>query len=83
MANIEVGTEARAGGWGPLFSDEGSAYWIGVAALRGLGRGVDCRAGPSPLGEALMRRWPELGADLRSWAIAVSASEARPALFSA
>ena len=28
------GTEARVGGWGHLFGDEGSAYWIGRAAVR-------------------------------------------------
>jgi N-acetylglucosamine kinase-like BadF-type ATPase len=28
------GKEARVGGWGHLFGDEGSAYWIGRAAVR-------------------------------------------------
>ena len=28
------GEEARVGGWGHLFGDEGSAYWIGRAAVR-------------------------------------------------
>jgi N-acetylglucosamine kinase-like BadF-type ATPase len=33
----------RAGGWGPLFGDEGSEYWIGTAALRALARLRDGR----------------------------------------
>lgn len=30
----EQGEEARVGGWGHQFGDEGSAYWIGRAAVR-------------------------------------------------
>ncbi len=33
--------EARSGGWGYLFGDEGSAYWIGVEALRAIGYALD------------------------------------------
>lgn len=62
-----TGAEARAGGWGPLFGDEGSAYAAGVAALRRLAAQVD-RTGPStPLAERVLERWPELGTDLRGW----------------
>jgi len=37
------GREARAGGWGYLFDDEGSAYWIGRETLRLIFAGVDGR----------------------------------------
>ena len=64
----EGGRRRGAGGrLGPLFGDEGSAYWIGVAALRGLARAVDGAEPASPLAAALVARWPELGGDLRSW----------------
>ena len=36
---------ARAGGWGYVLGDEGSGYWIGRAALRGVLREAD-RRGP-------------------------------------
>src|SRR5947209_7399400 len=40
----EKGESARAGGWGPLISDEGSAFWIGkeavASALRILDQGT-------------------------------------------
>lgn len=38
------GQSARVGGWGSLFGDEGSAYWIGRQALALLSRGLDRRA---------------------------------------
>lgn len=41
-----TGATARAGGWGPLLGDEGSAYWLGHAAVRQGIRAVDGR-GPS------------------------------------
>ena len=40
------GTEARAGGHGYLLGDEGSAYWIGMAAVRAALRAEDGR-GPA------------------------------------
>jgi len=39
----------RAGGFGPLFGDEGSAYWIGLEALRLAGKAQDGRAAPTAL----------------------------------
>lgn len=62
-----AGDEARAGGWGPLFGDEGSAYWVGISCLRMLAHRVDHRADSTPLADGLMRRWPALGNDLRGW----------------
>jgi N-acetylglucosamine kinase-like BadF-type ATPase len=49
------GREARAGGWGSPFGDEGSAYWIACEALRAVLRGVDGRDPPSSLAEPLAR----------------------------
>ncbi len=37
------GRTARAGGWGPRLGDEGSAFAIGLAALRAVARGHDLR----------------------------------------
>lgn len=61
------GKEARAGGWGPLFGDEGSAYAAGVAALRSLAAQVDGTGPDTSLSERVLERWPKLGSDLRSW----------------
>ena len=43
--NVEY-QAARAGGWGPILGDEGSAYWIGREALAASVRAVDGR-GPA------------------------------------
>lgn len=43
------GRPARAGGWGELFSDEGSAYWIAREGLALFSRMSDGRAEPGPL----------------------------------
>lgn len=50
MAYGEVaGRRARAGGWGELFSDEGSAHWIARAGLGLFSRMSDGRAQRGPL----------------------------------
>lgn len=50
MAYGEVaGRQARAGGWGELFSDEGSAFWIARAGLALFSRMSDARAARGPL----------------------------------
>jgi N-acetylglucosamine kinase-like BadF-type ATPase len=54
---------ARAGGWGELFSDEGSAYWISREALTLFARMSDGREPKAPLYE-LMRHRFQLRADL-------------------
>ena len=64
MAYGRVGRrEARAGGWGELFSDEGSAYWIARAGLALFSRMSDGRAPRGPL-HALMRERLALRDDL-------------------
>jgi N-acetylglucosamine kinase-like BadF-type ATPase len=43
------GAGARSGGWGELFSDEGSAYWIACRGLNLFSRMSDGRAARGPL----------------------------------
>lgn len=43
------GRSARAGGWGELFSDEGSAYWFAREGLRLFSRMSDGRSSRGPL----------------------------------
>lgn len=52
-----TGRKARAGGWGYLLGDEGSAYAIGMAALRSVLRAFDGRAMPTALTEAILEQW--------------------------
>jgi N-acetylglucosamine kinase-like BadF-type ATPase len=47
------GASARSGGWGELFSDEGSAYWIACRGLNLFSRMSDGRAARGPLYEIL------------------------------
>ena len=48
------GTKVRVGGWGHLFGDEGSAYWIGNAALRLTAQVLDGRREDRALAEAVL-----------------------------
>jgi N-acetylglucosamine kinase-like BadF-type ATPase len=57
------GRGARAGGWGELFSDEGSAYWIAREGLTLFSRMSDGRAPKAALYE-LIREHFRLEADL-------------------
>jgi N-acetylglucosamine kinase-like BadF-type ATPase len=57
------GRSARAGGWGEIFSDEGSAYWIAVQALNIFSRMSDGRLPKGPLHDAF-RAALDLRADL-------------------
>ena len=57
------GRAVRAGGWGELFSDEGSAYWIAREGLRLFSRMSDGRAQRGVLYD-MMRRHFALTADL-------------------
>jgi N-acetylglucosamine kinase-like BadF-type ATPase len=57
------GRRARAGGWGELFGDEGSAHWIATRLLNAFSRMSDGRAARTPLHDLLTAAL-ELRADL-------------------
>ena len=50
-----AGRAARAGGWGELFSDEGSAYWLAREGLSLFSRMSDGRTSRGPLYDAVRR----------------------------
>jgi glucosamine kinase len=50
----EDGSEGRVGGWGRHIGDEGSAYAIGVEALRRVAKNADGRAPETALREAIL-----------------------------
>jgi len=58
-----AGNGVRVGGWGELFGDEGSAYWIAIRALNAFSRMGDGRLPVGPLRETL-RTHLALEADL-------------------
>jgi N-acetylglucosamine kinase-like BadF-type ATPase len=58
-----LGRGVRVGGWGDLFGDEGSAYWISIKGLNAFTRMSDGRLPVGPLHEGL-RAHLELAADL-------------------
>lgn len=60
---VVEGREARVGGWGELFGDEGSAHWIALRGLNLFTRRSDGRNPPGPLTE-ILRRHLALGSDL-------------------
>ncbi len=49
------GRESRAGGWGHLLDDVGSAYDLGMSSLRAVARQTDGRQPASPWGSATLR----------------------------
>ncbi len=54
---LEDGREARVGGWGYLFGDEGSAYSIGRAALQAASQAVDGRRSSTALSQDIPAFW--------------------------
>ena len=58
---------ARAGGYGDLIGDEGSAFWIGREALALLSREADGRRERSPFGVALAETLGFDAAELIEW----------------
>ncbi|WP_119069937.1 N-acetylglucosamine kinase [Rubrobacter indicoceani] len=48
------GFGVRVGGWGELFGDEGSAYWIATRGLNAFTRMSDGRLEPGPLYETIL-----------------------------
>jgi N-acetylglucosamine kinase-like BadF-type ATPase len=50
------GREFRAGGWGPLLGDEGSAFALATSGLRAASHAIDCRGPATVLAEAFMVR---------------------------
>ncbi|MGB3480797.1 MAG: BadF/BadG/BcrA/BcrD ATPase family protein [Mycobacterium sp.] len=51
-----LGTGHRVGGWGELFGDEGSAYWVATQGLNAFSRMSDGRLARGSLYELLKRR---------------------------
>jgi len=51
------GRQARAGGWGDVFGDEGSAYWIAREGLAAFSRMSDGRCARGPLYEMLIEHF--------------------------
>ncbi|MGM8929906.1 N-acetylglucosamine kinase [Salinicola halophyticus] len=51
------GAGARCGGWGEIFGDEGSAYWIGCRGLSAFTRMSDGRLPQGPLYELLKQQF--------------------------
>ena len=50
------GRAARSGGWGEVFGDEGSAYWIAIHGLNAFTRMSDGRLPKGPLHDAFRQR---------------------------
>ncbi len=58
-----AGTSARSGGWGYLLGDEGSAFWLGHAAVR---QGIRAADGRGPATTLYERICAEVGVDVPS-----------------
>ncbi|WP_329459070.1 BadF/BadG/BcrA/BcrD ATPase family protein [Streptomyces sp. NBC_01497] len=58
-----LGRGVRIGGWGELFGDEGSAYWIAIRGLAAFSRMSDGRLPEGPLA-GVLRQHLDTGSDL-------------------
>jgi N-acetylglucosamine kinase-like BadF-type ATPase len=72
------GNTARAGGWGFAISDEGSAHWIGRAAVSAVLRAADLQD-PNVETRSKFEKSPYVGALLKSWGVTSLADLARAA----
>jgi len=72
------GMTARAGGWGFAISDEGSAHWIGRAAVSALLRAAD-RTPESSTARAALEQAPYPTALMKAWGVTSIADLARAA----
>lgn len=68
----DCGESGRAGGWGPMISDEGSGFWIGRRAVAYAMRAYDGKQ-PTSLLDAVMRAW-----DLKTIEELVSMANSNP-----
>lgn len=53
----ENGDEIRCGGWGPIIGDEGSGFWIGLAAVKKAVRAEDIRAEKTELKNLILEHF--------------------------
>lgn len=67
----------RVGGWGDVFGDEGSAYWIGREALSRISAALDGRREDRGFAGAMLTRMGIGAADLIGWTYAPEAPRAR------
>lgn len=72
------GNTARAGGWGFAISDEGSAHWIGRAAVSAILRAAD-EADGNPSARAALLASPYSLALFKAWAVSSFTDLARAA----
>lgn len=71
-----AGTQARCGGWGPVFGDEGSGGWIGRRALSVVSAAADGREPETALtGAILTATESNEASDLIRWAAAANAGK--------
>lgn len=69
FARSPSGVFARAGGWGPVFGDEGSGQWLGRRALSAVAAAADGREPPTALsGAVLTAAEVNEPSDLIAWA---------------